>query len=76
MSNDMPRLKKLIDRVQSVMKRDKLTVMDVTKAIKYPYNQVHNWISTRKHQPGAEATLALEEFLKLHETEKPKKGKK
>lgn len=52
-------VKKLLDDIERILKRNSQTVADLARDIGRDYHQVYYWIKVRRFNPQADGLLAL-----------------
>jgi hypothetical protein len=61
-----PTVKKLLDDIQRVLKREKRTIADLSRDLDRDYHQVYDWFVRRQFNPQADALMELMAWYDKH----------
>jgi len=61
-------IKGIIDKTDRLIKRKEAKMADLARFLGKNWNQCHEWLVKRKHDPSAEVVLGMLHFCALHDT--------
>ena len=61
------RLLAILDKCQRLIERGDARMADLARFLGKNWNQCHEWIVKRNHQPNAEVALGMLEFIATHD---------